>query len=47
MPAMAAAAAAPGVTFAATKDQQQAEVRKAAESALAAVYKAAPGAWLY
>ena len=42
MPVMAAAAATPGVTFAATKDEQQAEVRKAAGSALAA-----PGAWLY
>ena len=42
--AIAAIAAAPGVAFAATKEEQQAEVRKAAESALAAVYKAAPGA---
>jgi lipid-binding SYLF domain-containing protein len=42
--ALAAVAAAPGVALAATKEEQQAEVRKAAESALAAVYKAAPSA---
>ena len=42
--AMAAIAAAPGVALGATKEEQQAEVRKAAESALAAVYKAAPSA---
>ena len=42
--AIAAIAVAPGVALAATKAEQQAEVRKAAESALAAVYKAAPGA---
>jgi len=42
--ALAAIAAAPGVALAATKQEQQAEVRKAAESALAAVYKAAPSA---
>ena len=42
--AIAAIAVAPGVALAATKEEQQAEVRKAAESALAAVYKAAPGA---
>jgi lipid-binding SYLF domain-containing protein len=42
--ALAAIAAAPGVALAATKAEQQAEVRKAAESALAAVYKAAPAA---
>ena len=42
--ALAAIAGAPGVALAATKQEQQAEVRKAAESALAAVYKAAPSA---
>jgi lipid-binding SYLF domain-containing protein len=42
--ALAAMAAAPAVALAATKEEQQAEVRKAAESALAAVYKAAPSA---
>ena len=42
--AMAAIAATPGLALAATKQEQQAEVRKAAQSALAAVYKAAPGA---
>jgi len=42
--AIAAIAAAPGVALGATKEEQQAEVRKAAESALAAVYKAAPTA---
>ena len=33
-----------GIAFAATKEEEQAEVRKAAEQALAAVYKAAPSA---
>jgi len=42
--ALAAIAAAPRVALAATKEEQQAEVRKAAQSALAAVYKAAPSA---
>ena len=42
--AIAAIAVAPGVALAATKEEQQAEVRKAAQSALAAVYKAAPSA---
>jgi lipid-binding SYLF domain-containing protein len=42
--AMAAVATVPCVAFAATKAEEQAEVRKAAQSALAAVYKAAPGA---
>ena len=42
--AIAAFAAAPGVAFAGKKEDEQAEVRKAAESALAAVYKAAPSA---
>ena len=44
MLAIAAIAAAPGVALAAKKEEEQAEVRKAAESALAAVYKAAPSA---
>jgi lipid-binding SYLF domain-containing protein len=42
--ALAVVATAPALAFAATKEEQQAEVRKAAQSALAAVYKAAPGA---
>lgn len=44
MLAIAAIAAAPGVALAGKKEEEQAEVRKAAESALAAVYKAAPAA---
>ena len=42
--AIAALAAAPGVALAGKKEDEQAEVRKAAESALAAVYKVAPTA---
>jgi len=42
--AIAAIAAAPGAALAGKKEDEQAEVRKAAESALAAVYKAAPTA---
>jgi len=42
--ALAAVATVPGAAFAASKAEEQAEVRKAAQSALAAVYKAAPGA---
>jgi lipid-binding SYLF domain-containing protein len=38
------AGGAPGVVFAATKDESRAEVRKAANEALAAVYKVAPSA---
>ena len=34
----------PGIALAATKEESQAEVRKAAQTALAAVYKAAPSA---
>ena len=36
--------AVPGVSFAATKEENQAEVRKAAQQALAAVYKVQPAA---
>ena len=39
---MAAALAAPGIAFAADKAKEQAEVRKAGQDALAAVYKVAP-----
>jgi lipid-binding SYLF domain-containing protein len=42
--AMAALVVAPPAAFAATKEESQAEVRKAAQDALAAVYKAAPSA---
>ena len=42
--ALAAVATVPGAAFAASKAEEQAEVRKAAQSALAAVYKAAPSA---
>ena len=42
--ALAAVATVPGAAFAASKAEEQAEVRKAAQSALAAVYKAAPAA---
>jgi lipid-binding SYLF domain-containing protein len=42
--AAAGAAAAPHIALAAGKDEQRAEVRKAAEDALAAVYKAQPAA---
>ena len=42
--AMAAIGVTPGLALAATKQEEQAEVRKAAQSALNAVYKAAPGA---
>jgi lipid-binding SYLF domain-containing protein len=38
------AAGVPGAVFAATKDESRAEVRKAAEQALAAVYKVQPSA---
>ena len=38
------AGGAPGVVFAATKEEERAEVRKAANDALNAVYKAAPSA---
>jgi lipid-binding SYLF domain-containing protein len=41
---IAAALAAPGITFGADKAKEQAEVRKAGQDALAAVYKAAPSA---
>ena len=41
---VAAVAAVPGVAFAASKEESQAEVRKAGQSALAAVYAAAPDA---
>ena len=41
---MAAALAAPGIAFGADKGKQQAEVRKAGQDALAAVYKVAPSA---
>ncbi len=44
MLALASIAAAPRFALAAKKEEEQAEVRKAAESALAAVYKAAPSA---
>ena len=42
--AMAFAVAAPGVALGASKAEQQAEVRKAGQNALAAVYKAQPSA---
>ena len=42
--AMTAAATLPCVTLAATKDESKAEVRKAAQQALAALYKAQPSA---
>ena len=42
--AMAFALAAPGIALGADKAKEQAEVRKAAQDALAAVYKAAPSA---
>ena len=42
--AMICALAAPGIAFGADKAEEQAEVRKAAQDALAAVYKAAPSA---
>jgi lipid-binding SYLF domain-containing protein len=42
--AMALALAVPRVAFAATKEESQAEVRKAAQQALAALYKAQPSA---
>ena len=41
---IAAALAAPGIAFGADKAKEQAEVRKAGQDALAAVYKAAPSA---
>jgi lipid-binding SYLF domain-containing protein len=41
---MAAALAAPGIAFGADKAKEQAEVRKAGQDALAAVYKVAPSA---
>ena len=41
---MAAALVAPGIAFGADKAKEQAEVRKAGQDALAAVYKAAPSA---
>ena len=41
---MAAALAAPGIAFAADKAKEQAEVRKAGQDALAAVYKLQPSA---
>jgi lipid-binding SYLF domain-containing protein len=41
---MAATLAAPGIAFGADKAKEQAEVRKAGQDALAAVYKAAPSA---
>jgi len=42
--AVAVAVAVPSVAFAANKEQSQAEVRKAAQQALSAVYKAQPSA---
>lgn len=42
--ALTTLATVPGTALAATKEESQAEVRKAAEAALAAVYKAAPSA---
>jgi lipid-binding SYLF domain-containing protein len=42
--AMTAAAGLPGVALAATKDESKAEVRKSAQQALAALYKAQPSA---
>ena len=42
--AAAAAAAAPGALQAASKDEERAEIREAAQSALAAVYKVQPAA---
>jgi lipid-binding SYLF domain-containing protein len=42
--AAAGAAAAPRIALAASKDEQRAEVRKAAQDALAAVYKVQPSA---
>jgi hypothetical protein len=42
--ALSAIVAAPRVALAATKEESQAEVRKAAQDALAAVYKVAPSA---
>lgn len=39
-----AAATAPGIVLAASKDEERAEVRKAAQDALAAVYKVQPSA---
>ena len=42
--ALACALAAPGLSFAASKDASRAEVKKSAEQALAAVYKAQPSA---
>jgi hypothetical protein len=42
--AMTAVVAAPRVALAATKEESQAEVRKAAQQALAAVYKVQPSA---
>jgi lipid-binding SYLF domain-containing protein len=42
--AMACALGAPGMAFGASKADEQAEVRKAGQDALAAVYKAAPSA---
>lgn len=39
-----AAATAPGIVLAASKDEERAEVRKAAQEALAAVYKVQPSA---
>lgn len=42
--AMAAAASLPRVALAATKDESRADVRKAAQQALAALYKAQPSA---
>ena len=42
--AMAFAVAAPGIAFGADKAEDQAEVRKAGQDALAAVYKAQPSA---
>ena len=41
---LAAALVAPGIAFGADKTKEQAEVRKAGQDALAAVYKAAPSA---